>query len=396
MSVIGGPKNNTSGLVFEYDMFNTKKSWMGKPSTNLLYRSDDLYGGLWYGYCAGNMNNVTYHTTDIMAPDSSYNALKIVMDGSTGCGAGGSWGMLWGQSQIFTSGTTYTASIYIKADRPTTVTLGLNDSYGAGYSINTTWQRISITITPSGSGGVLDRGLQFIRGDSTSGITLYVWGAQLEVGSFATPYISSYGSPTSRSTTQAILDLTNNNIITASSLTYNSDGSFSFNGTSNSLTIPFNSSLFTFNNEQTIIIWMTNNSPSAARRNPYDQAYAGAGTITHENDTYFDYYYGTQGNNGSTYTNLSSSFNVVVGETAMIAITRNTSTVTWYKNGTFSNSGSNPYGSSVLTGTNNITIGAGYAGYFGGSLYIVQIYNRCLSATEILQNFNAYRGRYGL
>jgi len=34
--------------------------------------------------------------------------------------------------------------------------------------------------------------------------------------------------------------------------------------------------------------------------------------------------------------------------------------------------------------------------YYGGSLYQVQIYNRALSATEILQNFNANKKRYGL
>jgi hypothetical protein len=198
-----------------------------------------------------------------------------------------------------------------------------------------------------------------------------------------------------RTTTQALLDLTGNNTITTNSLTYASDGTFSFNGTSNSLTIPFNASKFTFNSEQTIIIWMKNQSPSSARRNPYDQAYGGAGTITHENDTAFNYYFGTAGSNTSPYTNLSSSFGVVIGELAMICVTRNASTVSWYKNGVFSNSMVNPYGASVVTGTNNITIGSGYAGAFGGNIYTVQLYNRALSAAEVKQNYNAYRGRYG-
>jgi len=33
---------------------------------------------------------------------------------------------------------------------------------------------------------------------------------------------------------------------------------------------------------------------------------------------------------------------------------------------------------------------------FGGSIAIVQIYNRALSATEILQNFNMTKTRFGL
>lgn len=179
--------------------------------------------------------------------------------------------------------------------------------------------------------------------------------------------------------------------------TYSSDngGALVFNGSSNSVTIPFNSSLFTFDNEQTIIIWMKNQSPSSARRNPYDQAYAGAGTITHENDTHFNYFYGTGGGNNAPYVNLGTAFSVVVGETAMICFTRNTSTVSCYKNGIFSNSMVNPFGS-VVTGTNNITLGAGYAGYFGGNLYNVQLYNRALSAAEVLQNFNVLRGRFNI
>jgi hypothetical protein len=140
---------------------------------------------------------------------------------------------------------------------------------------------------------------------------------------------------------------------------------------------------------------MKNQSPSSARRNPYNQAYAGAGTITHESDTNFNYYYGTQGGNGTPYTSHTSPFSVVVGETAMICITRNTSQSAWYKNGVLGTAQSNPYGV-IVTGTLDITIGSGYAGYFGGSIYVVQVYNRALSAAEVTQNFNALRTRYGL
>jgi hypothetical protein len=178
-------------------------------------------------------------------------------------------------------------------------------------------------------------------------------------------------------------------------LTYASDNTFTYNG-SNSLTVPFNASAFTFNTAQTILIWMKNQSPSSARRNPYNQAYAGAGTITHENDTNFNYFFGTGGGDNSPYTALTSSFNVVVGETAMICVTRDASTVSWYKNGAFSNSMSNPYGASVVTGTSPIYIGSGYAGGFAGSLYKVQVYNRALTASEVAQNFNSFRGKYGL
>ena len=34
--------------------------------------------------------------------------------------------------------------------------------------------------------------------------------------------------------------------------------------------------------------------------------------------------------------------------------------------------------------------------YFSGRIAIVRLYNRALSANEILQNYNALRGRFGL
>jgi len=49
--------------------------------------------------------------------------------------------------------------------------------------------------------------------------------------------------------------------------------------------------------------------------------------------------------------------------------------------------------------TYNLTIGrrveSGDA-YLSGNLAIIQMYNRALSATEIQQNFNAMRGRFGI
>jgi hypothetical protein len=59
-----------------------------------------------------------------------------------------------------------------------------------------------------------------------------------------------------------------------------------------------------------------------------------------------------------------------------------------------------PFGNltSVRSGNANLWVGNRPAGNipFSGSLSTTTIYNRALSATEISQNFNALRGRYGL
>jgi hypothetical protein len=54
---------------------------------------------------------------------------------------------------------------------------------------------------------------------------------------------------------------------------------------------------------------------------------------------------------------------------------------------------------SLLTNASGMYIGAygtGTGYFYNGALSICRVYNRVLSATEILQNFNAIRGRYGV
>lgn len=42
MSLVHGASINRNGLVFQYDMANTAKSWKGKPTTNYAYGSGIL------------------------------------------------------------------------------------------------------------------------------------------------------------------------------------------------------------------------------------------------------------------------------------------------------------------------------------------------------------------
>jgi hypothetical protein len=68
---------------------------------------------------------------------------------------------------------------------------------------------------------------------------------------------------------------------------------------------------------------------------------------------------------------------------------------TWkaYKNGVLDSSWTGAFG--TLSG-NYFWIGNGYNGYTNIQVYNTKLYNRALSATEVSQNFNALRGRYGI
>lgn len=90
------------------------------------------------------------------------------------------------------------------------------------------------------------------------------------------------------------------------------------------------------------------------------------------------------------------SVSIPLGTWGFYCITYDGSYVRIYRNGVFE-------GSQATTGTFNLTNGLhiGYSGFgtssaYSGNIAQVQIYNRALTASEIQQNFNALRGRYGI
>ena len=102
--------------------------------------------------------------------------------------------------------------------------------------------------------------------------------------------------------------------------------------------------------------------------------------------------------NGSSwaYTTLPSTTTVVANTWYQTVWTWNGSTATMYVNGASENTLSSAASSST---TGNITLGqhtpdTSYA--WAGSMGSVKIYNVALTAEQVLQNFNATRGRYGI
>ena len=118
------------------------------------------------------------------------------------------------------------------------------------------------------------------------------------------------------------------------------------------------------------------------------------------------------GNYGPSYNGLwiSGMYGMYIGGTACyfpgypvangtyyMACTRTSGgAMTTYKNGVSVTTASN---STSLSLGINYRIGTDVNGNgepFGGSLYCLRVYNRVLSATEVLQNYNAQRQKFGL
>jgi len=160
--------------------------------TNLISHSE------YFGASSWSKANVTLTSNNTISPDGKQNASKIEATASDSS---------LQDSVAITSGTTYTFSVYLKT---ISGTLNTNISLGSPAFPNTEgdggrtkeivvtneWKRFSITSTSdaSATSGI---GVGGFNSFST-GEEVYVWGAQLEAGAYATSYIPTYGSSVTR------------------------------------------------------------------------------------------------------------------------------------------------------------------------------------------------------
>ncbi len=184
----------------------------------------------------------------------------------------------------------------------------------------------------------------------------------------------------------------NNHATLANGPVWNSNGYFTFDG-SNDYGVITNNSTLDFSYGQTLVMVMRHTFTSG-RRNPWNQAYGGYGTWTHEQGDYFSQYFGDAGADGNPYIGISSA-STPRGVWNIMATTRDTSQHQWYINGSLSVTTNHGYGQLAATGA-NITIANGYAGYWAGDLAYIAAYNRALSQAEIVQLTAVLRTRFNL
>lgn len=107
------------------------------------------------------------------------------------------------------------------------------------------------------------------------------------------------------------------------------------------------------------------------------------------------FYYGNQllwrPNGGGGGTNITNF--VTINNWYHFVMTRSNGNSSIYINGVFrSTNTANP----IPTVTGNIRVGKAGAVYWNGSFGPIKIYDKTLNNTEILQNYNALKGRFGL
>lgn len=142
--------------------------------------------------------------------------------------------------------------------------------------------------------------------------------------------------------------------------------------------------------DQTICMWLKPDNLSA-RRNPYNKAYGGEGTITQETNGVLNYFYGIHGGNSQPHTAHSTAAWVVAPwQWTHACLVRDLSstnkTMTWYINGAYHNQRAAPY-DTAATSPGLTTIGNGYTSPYNGQIDDMRIYNRALSTDEVNQLF---------
>jgi hypothetical protein len=231
------------------------------------------------------------------------------------------------------------------------------------------------------------------------GINVTLSGWQVETGTEITDYYPTTGTTKTRGST--LIDLTGrgNTGTLTNGPTYNSSngGSIVFDGTDDYILVSSNASIPYTSSARTVSIWFYTN------------------TTTWTDDANNLFFYGTSstrsafGIDMAPYPNMQFyawsddlTFATTYSQVGWknICITYNGSTtVLIYENGVFTRT--KTLGGTLNTSTSDVYIGAinpsVVAGwYYDGRIATTQIYNRALTATEIQQNFNATRSRFGI
>jgi len=159
---------------------DSKGAMLLEPSRgNLFTNSEDFSDS---GWIKQSGVTPTYNTTETLSPDGTYNATKLIGNGTTGIYDAVAVSGVVSRS-IYIKSVTGNINVILKDPQNTVTQKTLN--------VTTQWQRFDLTEDNTTSS-------QGIWIDDIPASGIYMWGAQLEQGSYPTSYIPTQGSAVTR------------------------------------------------------------------------------------------------------------------------------------------------------------------------------------------------------
>jgi hypothetical protein len=387
-------------LVFAYDTGDTRSSYKGEPTTNIVTNPTFLgtpntqsfaVPGNWY--FSGDTSATGfrfYNSATAPIPLKFPNEGAVITTGPNATT----------NRRIYYNGTvepntTYTLSYWLYSSAVGSIT-----NYFFTYKADGTG-----TTSPTYSQGFTTGQWVFIQHSFTTpadtGNTRNVnWGPvispsvnslfamqrfQVEAKSHATQFVNG-----TRSATQGLLDLTGNSSIDLTNLDgYNANAEIDFDGTNDKIRVPHNSSVDVTGSEVTfeqVIKKDTNGNFTPLHKElQYTFRITSANQIQYSDSSGWSYG-GFGGHN----------MGIVSGNYFHMVTVKKDGVVTIYVNNLVVISKS--WGSSITSTTNDLFIGA-YAGdsnFMDGQIPVTKIYNRALTAAEVANNYNHYKGRFNI
>ena len=310
--------------------------------------------------------------------------------------AGTDGGMAYGVYPQVTQGDVITLSFWARSSIARS--WSWSSYFNAGFSaasgtINSTteWQRFEYTWTSSNTFGFY---MYFWPGNPGV-VPYYVDLADLQVEinkGHATPFTLS-----SRSNTEALLDLTGNSTIDLSNVSFDVDAEITFDGTNDYITVPHNPGhSFTGDFSIEAVIYPTGNTANCIIQkgsgNDYYQEYWLLQDLRGSN-RYISLIMGKAGNGSANYINTGAIS--VLNQYHHIVATVSGTTATIYVNGVQQATGTI---SDRIQSSSDIRIGWRVDGFAAtsGSIPLVKLYSKALSEGEALANYNAVKSRFNI
>lgn len=380
MTAVNGPKVVSDGLVFAMDMNNTQKSWKGKPTTN------------YYQYSYPNYVNWNYQTIQVSYP--SPEITKLYTDSAIAFNAISWSGGSYGANADTNTKLSYTAKVRGKGDARLQVhQANVNPNSGhSGISsdaltLSNEWQTIELKNFYHANNVSAQNVLVTLTAGSNNYVEIKE--PQIEFSDHPTPYIKG-----SRSSSNSIKDLLNNSSVNISSLTYDSDNTFSFTNSNEDRIVVTHNSNILIGDEFSIELWI---NPAATQDNSYPYMMYKGSLLAHINQNPVNSYVAlnvSTPTDGLRQTVATSIVNPNIWQHVVCSYDGQYGRI--YYNGELK--ATRNFGSvvSITSSTSDLYIGGnnttGRA--FNGSISEYRQYNRVLTADEVLNNYEATKNKY--